>query len=316
MNRSILQFPLYTNGEKFGKLFYYSNRILLKNQNVIFRKIRKTRPISVNSDANILCFSVVNHASTNMFLLAIKSLLRFAEGRFRVLVQSDGTLTEADVTAIHTHLPGIEIWTPQDTKRNILEKLPDDLAYAVEPGKANLFVLYQFLLTFFLASNFEKVIHLDSDVVFPYEPRHILNWSAQGGKGFHFPGGNNLHAAFVALGITGNRVNTNGFNAGVFGLESNNSFDTHCLELLRKIITEAPELMCRWETAQALIALTLDQSSGSVPLNGEFGERVATGWSTQEAVTAATVIHFVGTTRFRNWYYPTIANRICKELGI
>src|SRR5262249_24811945 len=110
-------------------------------------------------------------------LLAIKSLLRFAEGQLAVTVLDDGSLSSADRRFVEAHVEGV---------RFIAAHRPDA---SVDPlaGRPRLIELRDTGFVFFpklvfprLYARARKVILLDSDAVFFRRPEQLLGWMGHG----------------------------------------------------------------------------------------------------------------------------------------
>ncbi len=296
-------------------LFYYFNRLLCRNQNAIFSHVSISPNISVDSSSDILAYSIVSRNSVNMYLLAVKSFSAAMTYRPYAVVQSDGSLNSKEKKKIKDHVVGVLILDPDDSRDLVRKFYSPDIFSVFDSSSTNLFIKYQLLTFFALISQYRKGIHFDTDVVFPKTLPSIYSWLCDAtSQGFHLPGGNSLCKRVERLSLSSNAIPCNAFNAGFFGVCADSRFRAVIEQSIRLIQSNDPDLLSTWEIAQALIAYVLGETTGSSELGSSFGETIATGWSDWKEIDRASVIHFVGSARFRQLSYIRISRSFCKKL--
>jgi len=153
-------------GIRFSKI----TRFLITN--LIFKKIRKTKSFTTNPNAGVEIHSGLCHCDMDIYLIAIKSFLRFYSS-VAVVVHNDGTLTDEDRKLLRKHIVGIRI---------INKKEADIIANKILADKPNCklrrhpFIFNTQIFDYPILSNTEKLISLDSDIVFIKKPTEIINW--------------------------------------------------------------------------------------------------------------------------------------------
>ncbi len=295
-------------------IFKYFNRFLCKNQNLVFRHVRKTPSIRSDIASDTVVYSIVSSNSINMYLLAIKSFFAATEHALRVIVQSDGSLDSEAKSFLKHHVEGVTIFDPGDARDIVRKFYSPDMVSIYDAHETNLFVKYQLLAFFALAGQSRKCLHFDSDVVFPSKLQRVCQWIDRTEPyAFHFPGGNSLRERVQKLSLSSANLPCNAFNAGFFGVPSDDRYRKLIEDAIALIRLEDPTLLSTWEIAQALVAYVLGESIGSKELGSDFGESIATGWSDWNEIQKATVVHFVGSTRFRGLYYPRVSRTLCRK---
>src|SRR5665647_2855179 len=155
------------------------NRVL---QVILIPNISKTPAVSCVSHGRPEIHSVICHRHTYNYILAIKSLLRFYTD-VTVIVHDDGSLTKKDKDTIRKHIKNINIIDRDyaDVKINkILECYPNCRRYRVE--FENALQLFDFALL--CKSN--KIVSLDSDILFFKKPNTLIDWLRDGNEIIHF----------------------------------------------------------------------------------------------------------------------------------
>lgn len=138
-----------------------------------FMDIAETEPISCNPRANVELHTVMGHHHLFMYLLAVKSLLRFYNNFAVIAHDGDGDLTNKDIKILSQQIPGIKIIFRKDADKKvnkILNNLPRSQKYRSEI--VNSLELFDNNL---LAKR-KKIITMNSDVLFLKEPKELIDW--------------------------------------------------------------------------------------------------------------------------------------------
>ena len=127
-----------------------------------FSKVIETPPIAVDPESSVEVHSLCGKRDLYMLLLSLKSFLRFRRD-LRVVIHNDGSLNREDIDRVKQHLPGAEVFP--------VKQQPDEF----DQLAAHDFNVYKVKGVQRHAKG-EKVILLDSDMIFINEPAEILNW--------------------------------------------------------------------------------------------------------------------------------------------
>ena len=133
---------------------------------LLSRSIRTERPYDAEVHT-LLC-----HEHLLLYLFAAKSLLRYS-GRLRAVVHDDGSLSTVDRWILRFHLPNCRIISKEAADREMearLERYPQ-----VRRVRAENVRLCQ-LVDYCALSSTDRVIGMDSDVLFLREPKALLDW--------------------------------------------------------------------------------------------------------------------------------------------
>lgn len=138
----------------------------------IFKKILKTKSLNCNNKAKTELHSVVCHKHVFMYLIALKSLLRFYNN-IKIIVHDDGSLTNKDYKILKEHIKNISIIT-KDKADNYVNKVLSNRQSSIlfrkkDPRAAKVF-------DFNLFSETKKIIQLDSDTLFFLAPTKLIEW--------------------------------------------------------------------------------------------------------------------------------------------
>ena len=176
--------PAYMLGFRF--LRYLSkpyNRVL---QLIL---IPKTPAVSCVLHGRPEIHSLVCHRHAYNYILAIKSFLRFYND-VTVIVHDDGSLTKKDKDTIKKHIRNINIIDRgyADVKINkILDQYPNCRRYR------DAFVNALQLFDYMLLCESNKIVSLDSDILFFKKPDTLIDWLRDGKTSFTF--GSRSHGA-------------------------------------------------------------------------------------------------------------------------
>lgn len=289
-------------GIHFGKV----NRFLITK--LIFKKIRKTKSFTTNPNAGVEIHSLLCHRDLDIYLIAIKSFLRFYSD-IAVIVHNDGTLTDEDRQLLREHIGGIRI----------IEKEEVDISLnKILAGKPNCKLRKQATVVtaqvfdYSTLSNTEKLISLDSDIIFIKEPTEIINWiktddtreilfnseekigytDAAREKGIYLKG--HINIGFVCY--------------------FKNSVNFDLIEDSAGKIRNTP-LFYKRNVNQVLFDSCISQSDvyKYQPLDGK--EYIVYFGQTKKDLENAKMVHFVAFLRYAQMHYIRYVNQIIKELG-
>ncbi|MDY6915234.1 MAG: hypothetical protein SVM86_02820 [Candidatus Cloacimonadota bacterium] len=146
------------------------------NRKIFFQCIHKTPPIACQESANVAIHSLVCHIDMEMYLLAIKSFLRFYN-HVQIFAHSDGSLNSDDKTIMQKHIPNIKIIDETNKLwQHTLNKVRNDF---IAKGCGNI-LLTKLFLHFFSTS--KKIIILDTDIIFLKRPDELIDWIEDNNK--------------------------------------------------------------------------------------------------------------------------------------
>jgi glycosyltransferase involved in cell wall biosynthesis len=160
--------------ECYYSLIKYPLRLILKIAKVLrhfkarndtrgfFSIVLETPPVEVNPQSPIEIHTVCCHKDVFMLLLSLKSLLRYFSD-VRVVVHDDGTFTEDDRALFKKHISGAEIFALKVNSDEFDEHVARDFWVNKAKGVMN-------------HIKGEKVIMLDSDMLFTSKPHEIVDW--------------------------------------------------------------------------------------------------------------------------------------------
>ena len=145
------------------------NRDLLREMH---RGILATSPLSCNPDARCELHTLTAHHHVCMYLTALKSLLVHFDD-VAVVTHDDGSLTREDNALLTAHIDGIRIIPKPDADKAmapILEGYPR--AAALRARVVNALELFDNILL----ARTEKLINMNSDVLFFAPPEALIDW--------------------------------------------------------------------------------------------------------------------------------------------
>lgn len=139
-------------------------RISLANRHneKYFRKALNTPPIAVEPASEVEIHTLCGKRDLYMLLLSLKSFLRFYHD-VRVVVHDDGSLGVSGKEQLEFHIPGIEIYDIRSNPDEFDELAHKDFNVYKAKGVIN-------------HTKGEKVIMIDSDMLFIREPTEIIDW--------------------------------------------------------------------------------------------------------------------------------------------
>lgn len=296
----------FTHGQRFS-------RVADRFSNLLFRNVQSTPPICSQPASRPVVYSLLDHRHVTAYLLAIKSFWRFLGNTgCAVAVQSDGSLTEADCDLLMSHVNGIEIFNKGQCD-DLLREVPTDVQQWLPSLDGMCFFLPLKLLNVIYRFPQRYVVLFDSDLLFLQAPVRALD-CLNSHRVFHTPGGNGLTQAFRQIGFEFPYVNIADFNAGFAGFW--NQFTTsEIASAIRRVREHDAALFSHWEIEQALWSVLLNYCPDPLNLGRVAQGYVGNGWRSYDELRArAALVHFVGSTRFRDLSYLRLARQVVREL--
>ncbi|MHB1035982.1 MAG: hypothetical protein ACYC35_14915 [Pirellulales bacterium] len=291
--------------------FRLLNRLLKRCSNLVFRPILRTKPVRTDPTSDNVLFTLLDRRNVNAYILAAKSFLRFTP-EVCLHVQSDGSLTASCARRLAYHFPGIIVSDAEASLRFIHEHASRDLLAVLPPFEITVYFKLVYVMLRFGGKN---VIQMDSDILLIRRPDYVLEWMAgRGGDCFHSDGGNRLADRFHKIGFSCSKVRVSRFNSGFFGLRQRLPPDS-LVPILQRMRESDPELITTWEAEQGVWAVLLNSLDSVVCLDDLARDYVGSGWRTHAYLQEhSTVVHFVGTTRFRDLIYLRMAREVIHQL--
>jgi hypothetical protein len=126
---------------------------------------------------------LLSRDSLLMGLWAVRSFQHFTERCWKVIFHDDGSLRDQDEALLQKHFPLAVVWRRADADRKMeaaLAKYPNCL----QIRRSQVFSLK--LFDPFFASEEDRLMVLDSDVLFFKKPAEILEWAGMDQPGFVF----------------------------------------------------------------------------------------------------------------------------------
>jgi hypothetical protein len=208
--------------------------------------IPKTPAVSCVLHGRPEIHSLVCHRHVYNYILAIKSFLRFYND-VTVIVHDDGSLTKKDKDTVRKHIRNIHIIDRDyaDVKINkILDQYPNCRRYR------DTYVIALQLFDYTLLCESNKIVSLDSDILFFKKPDTLIDWLRDGKNIVYFwepePWGTREFLAKI------NRDDCFvGVNAGFMCFYK----ETMNLELIEQIMSEVE--IFDWQTGQGVYTILL-----------------------------------------------------------
>lgn len=142
-----------------------------------FKPILQTRPLECNPHAKTEIHTITGHYHLFMYITALKSLLRFYDNVAIVVHDADGTLSDDDKNILQHHIGGIVIIDKMIADKQmkvILHSFPRCQKY-----RSHILNSLE-LLDNGLLANTEKIITMNSDVLFLKTPEELIHWIVNG----------------------------------------------------------------------------------------------------------------------------------------
>jgi hypothetical protein len=286
------------------------------------RGIHKTPPLPCDPSAPCDLHTMLGLRDAPLYLVAIKSLLRFGPP-VAVVIHSDGTLTPEWEATLRRHVPGCEVVSPaegEERAAKALGKGSDIFRYR------SLDINYRRLIDTEVWSGRKKKIIMDADILVPRAPQEVLSWIAEGEAPFLLGapahaggpagGGNHVQTIFqerlasisAAVGLPA--VFLDGGTGGFYGSSGEMTF-----EHIEGVIRACQKLgvpLERWGSDQCVIIYLLS-ASGACRLNTDRYFNFCP--ADVARLGEAEVVHFYGTHRFYQNLYGGLAARAVRELS-
>jgi hypothetical protein len=288
------------------------------------RHLDRTPPVALSATPQGEVHTMLGSRDVWMYLLASKSLVSWIPD-VRVVVHSDGSLSEEHLTQIARHIPGVRFVRFDEADRRAAEAL------AGSPFLAKwraVDAAYRRLLDVELWRTSERVVILDSDVLTNRKPTELIDWLKTGTRPFMLgqpPGedhsaappreGEHVQAQFlrrvpeISARLAAPPLFVQGGTAGFCGY-----FREISLERIEKALQTALDLglpMDQWGGDQCLVIYLLSIGGGErLPSDRYFNFEP----SVRGKAANASVIHFYGTHRFDGGVYPELGARVVQRL--
>jgi hypothetical protein len=150
----------------------YRNKGLLR---AMHARVLTTAPSRCNAEATVEVHTLTAHHHLRMYLTAIKSLLRFYDD-IAVVVHDDGSLNAEDVAALREHVQGIRIIERAGADADMQSQLAAcPASRRLRDKVVNAFELFDNILL----ARTERLVNLNSDVLFLSEPTELIDWLAK-----------------------------------------------------------------------------------------------------------------------------------------
>jgi hypothetical protein len=287
------------------------------------RKILTSPPIPCKADASCEIHTMLSGADVPLYLVAIKSFLRFYRN-VGVVVHSDGTLDYALQDLIRRHLPGCRVIDRVEADRRASEAFdPRSTLYRWRAIDAS----YRRLVDTELHCEAPARIIMDADILLMNRPDEVIEWVERGGKPFLLgqppsepaPPTNRVprhmqdvfKATIPALNqVVGAPVGfLDGTTAGFYGCS-----DELSLDRVQTVLDECIGLgipMLEWGGEQCLVIYLLSRA-GATRLDPTRYFNFFPSVIPQ--LEGACAVHFFGTYRFFGDAYPRAAREVVSDL--
>jgi hypothetical protein len=296
------------------------NRLMQKNANLLFRAILHTAPIQTNPDAETIIYCALDRTSCRQYIAAIKSMLRFHDD-FAVVAQSDGSLDKKCIAEIKEHIHGAIVFDSDAMFENIRNKAQPAF-WKVAPVQEDYYrytpikIAYLKFFNVIFRFNSQKVIIIDSDLLFLKRPEFIVQWAVnQYRNDFYSEGSNARSKDFHKIGFDFTNLDVANFSSGTLGVGSIVSQE-ELIDILSRIRHYDQSLFHAWEIEQALWAIVMAQRENPVNIDALKDIYVGSGWrSYKELKQKAIIAHFAGAVRYNNFKYLRCFRDVLSELN-
>lgn len=304
---------------------------------VFFRGVLRTPPLETNPSAQTSIHSAVPHRYVLAYLTAMKSYLRYSSD-VMVFVHDDGSLTEEDKLLIRDHIRGVRVIDRGWADAGFRDRSGDDFLAGVRSS----YTSYLKLFDPTWVSDKDRLIVVDTDVLFLGKPAMIVEWTKTGGQAWYHrslpwtkpasndgpgaraashqpPSGGGTHiqqAVLARLPSINEDLGRHyqfgrGFNSGFIGYDRGMVDYGELGILLRHLHAKFGTKIFRWGSEQTVHGLVLC-GQGAKPLPAE--EYMVFTKLSYKAAKSATFVHFIGPFRFYRMLYPRLGARLIREL--
>ncbi|MCG8566764.1 MAG: hypothetical protein MI747_16965 [Desulfobacterales bacterium] len=308
-------------------MFYnIRHQILYTKFNLLTAGILNTPPMeSVDeSHARFSIHTTVCKRDLQLYLLAIKSFISFVKGGC-IHVHSDGSLEERDQELLRSHIPGICIITPEEAAQRAKEHLSPFLQKV-----RGYYISLASQLDMILWSKTDYHIKMDCDILTLNSPEFILQWLKEGTSPFiisdhitekktppktlpqnaHIQAQMEYHQPRIAKGTGFRFGNTLGLCSGFFGWK--NHLKLNEIELFLSSCSNMGFDMSQWGSEQVVTTWLLTAHDGvRLPMEKYFNLHPPAF----HLIDQATLIHFIGSNRFKNNWYIDKSKQVIARLG-
>ncbi len=300
---------------------------------LLFGAVAGTPPIACNPGAATGVHTAVPHRYRYAYLVAIKSLLRY-RADLAVYVHDDGTLSDADKALIEWHVPGAVVIGREVADRRFAEVVGDEFLTRVRGS----YTSYLKLFDPTLFSTNQRIVVVDTDVLFLRRPDAVIEWARHGGPAWYHRGGawylkppEPASGASTAEGVPptqhiqqlvedaideiGDALHrrlafVHGFNSGFIGYDRDTVQYGPLKELLAKLHSMFGDQIFRWGAEQTVHGLVLcSLGATALPMN-----RYMIHTEANRDIDGASLVHFIGEFRFQGLRYPRLAAKVIREL--
>lgn len=154
--------------------YYHGKNTFLQKMNrlQLMNKILSSQVISTAPNSNVETCIVTSHTDYPNALLAIKSLFYFLDFSLSVMVIDDGSLEKNDIKQIQHHVKGVKIIDDL-----LVKKTAKHIFNSNSEIYRNINIPYiRKKIAPYLFSTKDKIMYLDSDVLFFKKPTEIIKW--------------------------------------------------------------------------------------------------------------------------------------------
>lgn len=320
------------------RMMHGMSRVLNKyGDGVLFRAVSGTPPIPANPRAETGIHTAVPHRYLFAYLTAIKSFLRYYAD-VAVYVHDDGSLREEDKDLIRAHVPGARVIDRAWADQAFADQVGDEFLMKVRKS----YTSYLKLFDPTLVSTHQRIIIVDTDVLFLNHPAAIIEWAQNGGTAWYHRSGPWIKQQSPNPGIPGGDAQSPaaaqpthiqhmvvqripeinqalhkdfafvpGFNSGFIGYDHGTIQYSELKALLTHLYGMFGDRIFRWGSEQTMHGLVLcGKGAVALPLDEYM---VYTSLSSEKAAQA-TFVHFIGEFRYHRLQYPRLAAKVIREL--
>jgi hypothetical protein len=289
------------------------------------RGIYGTPPLPCDPTADCTIHTMLSHADLLMYLLAIKSFLRFRPAA-RVVVHSDGSLTHGDEAVLNHHVPNLQIVATRDAD----DRAERQLNPFLREWRARDASWRRVIDTELWCETPRRLI-IDADILTLRQPTAVLQWIAGSGRGrpllFGAPEGppsgpitagrgrRHIQTVFreqlatVATQLGRPAEFFQGATSGYYGCERDVSVPA--IEAVIRAALAAGIPMHEWGGEQCLVVYLL---STAAPIRLDPRHYVNFAPEVIERLNEVAVVHFYGTFRYYGGVYPRLAADVVRQL--
>ena len=142
------------------------------NLNDMHRRVLDTPRFSCRPSAGVELHTLTSHRHVCMYMTAIKSLLRFYRD-IAIVTHDDGTLTNTDKVRLRDHIEGIRIIEKNVADDEMTRQLADfPHCKMLRDRIVNAMELFDNILL----ANTDRIIMMNSDVLFFEAPKVLIDW--------------------------------------------------------------------------------------------------------------------------------------------